>query len=101
MFDVWYHPSGGNVYQLKDFKVDGPHLTIVMTPATDSRLVAHAPAQVNGLEPCTMLLAQRSQLRKHLALKRIALLFQVLKRRTDEDAGGAGGDGHGIGSNKR
>jgi hypothetical protein len=36
-FDVWYQPSGGNVYQLKDFKVDGSHLTIVMTPATDTR----------------------------------------------------------------
>ena len=36
-FDVWYQPSGGNVYQLKDVKVAGPHLTIVMTPATDTR----------------------------------------------------------------
>jgi hypothetical protein len=36
-FDVWYQPSGGNCYQLKDFKVAGPHLTIVMNAATDTR----------------------------------------------------------------
>ena len=32
-FDVWYQPSGGNVYQLKNFKVNGSHLTIVMNAA--------------------------------------------------------------------
>jgi hypothetical protein len=37
VFDVWYQPSGGNCYQLKDFKATGSHLTIVMTPATDAR----------------------------------------------------------------
>ncbi len=37
VFDVWYQPSGGNVYQLKDFKVEGSHLTVVMTPASGNR----------------------------------------------------------------
>ena len=36
-FDVWYQPSGGNVYQVKDFKVNGSHLTIVMNPAAGGR----------------------------------------------------------------
>src|ERR1035441_3263930 len=36
-FDVWYQPSGGNVSQVKNFKVEGSHLTIVMNPATDTR----------------------------------------------------------------
>ena len=26
--EVWYQPTGGNVYQVKDFKADGPHLTM-------------------------------------------------------------------------
>lgn len=37
VFDVWYQPSGGNVYQLKDFKVTGSHISIVMNAATDTR----------------------------------------------------------------
>ena len=36
-FDVWYQPSGGNVYQVKDFKVQGSHISIVMNPAADDR----------------------------------------------------------------
>jgi hypothetical protein len=36
-FDVWYQPSGGNCYQVKNFKVEGSHLSIVMNPATDTR----------------------------------------------------------------
>jgi hypothetical protein len=35
--EVWYQPPGGNVYQVKDFRVDGPHLTITLSPATASR----------------------------------------------------------------
>jgi len=26
--DIWYQPTGGNVYQVKDYKLDGGHLTI-------------------------------------------------------------------------
>lgn len=37
VFDVWYQPSGGNVYQLKDFKVDGSHMTITISPAASNR----------------------------------------------------------------
>src|ERR1700733_4666866 len=34
--EVWYQPTGGNVYKLKDanVKVEGPHLTLTLTPAT-------------------------------------------------------------------
>src|ERR1035437_8749042 len=54
-------------------------------------LVADAPAKIDGLEPRAVLPAQRSQLRKHVALERVALFFQVLERRTDEDAKSACG----------
>ncbi|MGD0499663.1 MAG: DUF1080 domain-containing protein [Bryobacteraceae bacterium] len=36
-FDVWYQPSGGNCYQVHDFKVDGSHLTITVSAATEYR----------------------------------------------------------------
>jgi hypothetical protein len=29
--DVWYQPTGGNVYQLKDVKADGSHLTLMLS----------------------------------------------------------------------
>jgi hypothetical protein len=35
--EVWYQPTGGNVYQVKDFKVEGSHLTITVSPATGNR----------------------------------------------------------------
>lgn len=63
-------------------------------------LVADAPTEVDGLEPRAMLLAQRAQLRKHVALKRVALGLQILKRRADEDAKGAGCDRHQTISNE-
>jgi hypothetical protein len=56
--------------------------------------VADAPSEVDGLKPGAVLLAQRSQFRKHVALKRIALFLQVLEGRTDKHAECAGGDGH-------
>lgn len=31
--DVWYQPTGGNVYQLKDVKADGNHLVLTINPA--------------------------------------------------------------------
>jgi hypothetical protein len=35
--DVWYQPTGGNVYQLKDFKASGSHLTLNLSPASADR----------------------------------------------------------------
>src|SRR5580700_2709449 len=29
--DVWYQPTGGNVYQVKDVKADGSHLTLTLS----------------------------------------------------------------------
>jgi hypothetical protein len=26
--EVWFQPTGGNLYEVKDFKLDGPHLTL-------------------------------------------------------------------------
>ena len=66
----------------------------------ERRLVAHAPAQVDGLEPRAVLLAELSQLRKHVALKRIALRLQILERRADEDPECAGGGRHGAYSSR-
>jgi hypothetical protein len=31
--EVWYQPTGGNVYQVKDFKADGAHLTFTLNGA--------------------------------------------------------------------
>ena len=30
---VWFQPTGGNCYQIKDFKADGNHLSLVLRPA--------------------------------------------------------------------
>jgi hypothetical protein len=35
--EVWYQPPTGNVYQLKDFKITGSHLTIAMSAAAANR----------------------------------------------------------------
>jgi hypothetical protein len=35
--DVWYQPTGGNVYQLKDVKADSAHLTLVLSAASGNR----------------------------------------------------------------
>jgi len=29
--DVWYQPTGGNVYEVKNFKVNGSHLTVALS----------------------------------------------------------------------
>jgi hypothetical protein len=34
---VWYQPTGGNVYEVKDFHVDGSHLILTVAPATGTR----------------------------------------------------------------
>ncbi len=43
--EVWYQPTGGHVYRVNDFKVDGAHLTATVTPAEGSR-----PAEILELE---------------------------------------------------
>ena len=35
--EVWFQPTGGHVIQLKDFKVDGTHLTLNVAPAAGNR----------------------------------------------------------------
>ena len=35
--EVWYQPTGGNVYQVKDFHVDGSHLSVTVSPASGRR----------------------------------------------------------------
>ncbi len=32
--DVWYQPTGGNVFQVKDAKASGAHLALVLSPAS-------------------------------------------------------------------
>jgi hypothetical protein len=43
--EVWFQPTGGHVIRLKDFKIDGPHLTLNISPATDK-----APALIWELD---------------------------------------------------
>jgi transposase-like protein len=50
----------------------------------ERRLVAHAPAQVDGLKARVVLLAQLAQLREDLSLQSVALGLQVLKGRADK-----------------
>src|SRR5438105_4485198 len=35
--EVWFQPTGGHVYQVKDFHVDGSHLTLTVSPASGNR----------------------------------------------------------------
>ncbi len=35
--DVWYQPTGGNVYQVKDVKLDGTHLSLTVSEASGVR----------------------------------------------------------------
>jgi hypothetical protein len=30
--EIWFQPAGGNVYQVKDFKTDGKHLSLTLNP---------------------------------------------------------------------
>ena len=34
--EIWFQPTGGNVYQVKDFKLNGSHLTLNLSPAHGS-----------------------------------------------------------------
>src|ERR1700681_4386065 len=35
--EVWFQPTGGNVYQVKDFKVEGSHMTLTLSRASGDR----------------------------------------------------------------
>jgi hypothetical protein len=35
--EVWYQPTGGNVYQVKDFKAEGSHIVITVASASENR----------------------------------------------------------------
>ena len=35
--DIWFQPTGGNVYEVKDFSVSGSHLVLTLAPATAAR----------------------------------------------------------------
>jgi hypothetical protein len=35
--EVWYQPTGGNVFEVKDFKVEGSHLTLTLSAAAGNR----------------------------------------------------------------
>ena len=35
--EVWYQPTGGHVYQVKDFKAEGSHLILTVSPASGNR----------------------------------------------------------------
>jgi hypothetical protein len=38
--EVWYQPTGGNVVQEQDFKINGSHLSVTIAPATATRPAA-------------------------------------------------------------
>lgn len=44
-FEIWYQPAGGHVIQVKDFKAEGAHLTVTVSPATEER-----PAEIWELD---------------------------------------------------
>ena len=46
----------------------------------ESRLLAHSPAQIDGLKACAPAGAQRAQSGKHLFLQGVALRLEVAKR---------------------
>jgi hypothetical protein len=43
--EVWYQPTGGHVYEVKDFKAERAHLTATVSPATANR-----PAEILELD---------------------------------------------------
>jgi hypothetical protein len=47
--DVWYQPTGGNVYQLKDVKIDGSHLVMTVSPKMTWDLTA-ADGKLTGVQ---------------------------------------------------
>ncbi len=45
---LWAQPATGNVYQVQDFKLEGAHLTLTLSQASDSR-----PATIWELDPAS------------------------------------------------
>src|SRR5579884_1198313 len=35
--EIWFQPTGGNVFQVKDYKLSGTHLTLNISPQTARR----------------------------------------------------------------
>ena len=46
--EVWYQPTGGNVYQLKNVKLNGSHLTLDLAPPTAKRPGATWELEASG-----------------------------------------------------
>ncbi len=46
--EVWYQPTGGNDYQVKDFKVNGSHLSVTLSPATAAGPATTLELDANG-----------------------------------------------------
>lgn len=43
--DIWFQPTGGHVYQVKDYKLEGSHLSMTVAPAAN-----HHPAMTWDLD---------------------------------------------------
>ena len=46
--DIWYQPPGGNVYQVKNYKVDGAHLHLVLQESSASQPVLTWDVDASG-----------------------------------------------------
>src|SRR5689334_15061921 len=46
--EVWFQPTGGNVYQVKDFKAEGSHLVLTLSPASGNRPASTIELDVAG-----------------------------------------------------
>jgi hypothetical protein len=46
--EVWYQPTGGNVYQVKEFRVNGSHMSLTLSAASDKRPALTWEADADG-----------------------------------------------------
>jgi hypothetical protein len=46
--EVWYQPTGGNVFQVKDFKLEGSHLMLMLSPVSGNRPAMTWELDANG-----------------------------------------------------
>lgn len=46
--EVWYQPTGGNVFQVKNFKIDGSHISIAISTANGNRPAVTWELDANG-----------------------------------------------------
>jgi len=46
--EIWFQPTGGNDYEVKDFSVDGSHLTLRLSPAAANRPALTWELDANG-----------------------------------------------------